>query len=123
MLFDNFPNIFDSDLKEFFNYIPSEEKKNIDYEVLSRQILIPSKKSFSFLHKYNDLYDFRINLLFKNINLNNVKLQQINFLKDLINGFEVYKKIKKPKNELNYKAEDLYLILLGNSNKTVNDIF
>ena len=34
MLFDSFPNIFDSGLKEFFNYIASEEKKNIDYEVL-----------------------------------------------------------------------------------------
>ena len=41
----------------------------------------------------------------------------------MINGFEVYKTIKKLKNELNYKAEDLYLILLGNPNKTVNDIF
>ena len=40
-----------------------------------------------------------------------------------MNGFNVYKKIKKPKNELNYKAEGLYLILLGNPNKTVNDIF
>ena len=40
-----------------------------------------------------------------------------------MNGFEVYKIIKKPKIELNYKAEDLYLLLLGNLNKTVNDIF
>ena len=40
-----------------------------------------------------------------------------------MNGFEVYKIIKKPKIELNYKAEDLYLLLLRNLNKTVNDIF
>ena len=40
-----------------------------------------------------------------------------------MNGFEVYKIIKKPKNELNYKAEYLYLILMGNPNKTVNDVF
>ena len=40
-----------------------------------------------------------------------------------MNGFEVYKKIKKPKNELNYKTENLYLILTGNTNKTVNNIF
>ena len=40
-----------------------------------------------------------------------------------MNGFEVYKTIKKPKKELNYKAEDLYLLLLGNKNKTVNNIF
>ena len=105
------------------NYIASEEKKNIDYEVLSRQILIPSKNIFSFFDEYNDLYNFWFNLLFNNINLNNVKLQQTNFLKDLMNGFEVYKTIKKPKNELNYKAEDLYLILLVNPIKTVNGIF
>ena len=49
VFFDSFPNIFDSDLKEFFNYIASEEKIYIDYEVLSRQILIPSKNIFSFL--------------------------------------------------------------------------
>ena len=40
-----------------------------------------------------------------------------------MNGFEVYKTIQKTKNELNYKAKDLYLILLGNPNKTVDDIF
>ena len=40
-----------------------------------------------------------------------------------MNGFKVYKKINKPKNELSNKAKDLYLILLGNSNKTANDIF
>ena len=68
------------------------------------------------------MYNFCFNLLFNNINLNDVKLQQTIFLKDLMNGFEVYKIIKKPKNELNYKVEDLYLILLGNLNKTVNDI-
>ena len=39
-----------------------------------------------------------------------------------MNGFEVYKTIKKSEGELNYKAKDLYLILLGNRNKTVNDI-
>ena len=57
------------------------------------------------------------------INLDEVKSQQINFLKDLMNRFEVYKITKNPKNELNYEAKNLYLILLGNSNKTVNDIF
>ena len=40
-----------------------------------------------------------------------------------MNGFEVYKTIQKWKNELKYKAKDLYLILLGNPNKTANDIF
>ena len=42
---------------------------------------------------------------------------------NLMNGFEVYKIIKKLKNKSNYKAEDLYLILLGNPNKTVDNIF
>ena len=40
-----------------------------------------------------------------------------------MNGFEVYKTIKKLNNELNYKAQNLYLILLENPNKTVYDTF
>ena len=40
-----------------------------------------------------------------------------------MNGFQVCKTIKKPNNELNYKSQDLYLILLENPNKTVYDIF
>ena len=39
-----------------------------------------------------------------------------------MNGFQVYKIIEKPKNESDYRAEDLYLKLLENQNKTVNDI-
>ena len=117
-----YPDIFDSDLKEFLNYIASEEEKNIDYKLLSRQILILSKNIFSFLHKYGTLYSFLIDVLVYKSS-DNVKLQQREFLKDLMNGFEVYKRIEKPKKELDYKTEDLYLILLGNPNKTVNDIF
>ena len=86
------------------------------------QILIPSKKSFSFLHEFGNLYNFWINVL-DHKSLEKVKLQQVEFLKDLMNGFEVYKTVQKSKNELNYKAKDLYLILLGNPNKTVDDIF
>ena len=104
------------------NYIASEEEKNIDYELLSRQILISSKNIFSFLHKYGNLYKFWSNL-FDKMNLDKVKLQQAEFLKGLMNGFEVYKTIKKPKKESNYKAGDLCLLLLGNKNKTVNNIF
>ena len=121
MFFESFPNIFDSDLKEFFDYIASEEE-NIDYNLFSRQILISSEKFFSF-SKYGDLYNFWFNLLLNKINLDDIKSQQIKFLKDLMNGFELYKKIKKQKNELNYKVEDLYLILLRNSKKAVYDIF
>ena len=40
-----------------------------------------------------------------------------------MNGFKVYKTTKKPKKELNYKAEDVYLLLLGNKNKTIGGIF
>ena len=75
------------------------------------------------MHKYNDLYNFWINLPNNIINLSEVELQQVEFLKDLMNGFKVYKTIKKPKKELNYKAEDLYLIFLGNPYKFVNNIF
>ena len=40
-----------------------------------------------------------------------------------MNGFKVYKKFGKSKEKLDYKAKNLYLILLGNPNKTVNNIF
>ena len=48
-LFLGYPDIFDSDLKEFFKDIASEEEENIDYELLSKQISTPSRKTFSFL--------------------------------------------------------------------------
>ena len=54
---------------------------------------------FSFLNKYGGLYNFWINVL-DHKSSDKVKLQQVEFLKDLMNGFEVYKTIKKPKNEL-----------------------
>ena len=41
-------DIFDSDLKEFFKYNASEEKKNIDYMLLSKEILTPSRNTISF---------------------------------------------------------------------------
>ena len=109
-------SIFDLDLKNFFNYIASEEKENIDYNLLSEEILTPSGDTINFLQKYGDLYNFWYSLLYASMNLNDIKLQQVKFLQDLMNGFEVYKIIKKPKNESNYKAEDLYLKLLGNLN-------
>ena len=110
-------------MKEFFNHITPEEEENIDYNLLLKQILLLSKKTFSFLQKYGDLYNFWYSLLLDSMSFDEFKLQQIKFLKDLMNGFEVYKKFKKPKNEPNYKAENLYLILLGNPKKTVGDIF
>ena len=106
-------------MNEFFKDIASEEKENIDYKLLSRRILTPSKKSFSFLQKYGDLYNFWINVLDHKSSYK-VKLQKIKFLKDLMNEFEFYKKFKKPKE---YNAEDLYLLLLRNQKYTVNDIF
>ena len=74
------------------------------------------------MYKYSVLYNFWINLL-NNINLDDVKLQQVKFLKELINRFEVYKKFKKSRKKLDYKPEDLYLLLLANQNRTVNNIF
>ena len=57
--FYGYPNIFDSDLKKFFENIASQEKDNINYKVL----ITPSKKTFSFLQKNGHLYDFLTNLL------------------------------------------------------------
>ena len=97
MLFISYSNIFDSDLKEFFKDTAFEEEKNIDYQLLSKQILISSKNMFSFLDKYGDLYTFCINLFYNKINLDDFKLQQVEFLKNLMNGFEVYKKNQETK--------------------------
>ena len=121
--FLGYPDIFDWNLKEFFNYIASGEKESIDYKLLSRQILLPSGNAFNLLNEYCDLHNFWIDLLLNNTNLDDVKSRQVKFFKNLMNEFKVYKTIKKPKGELNYKAEDLYLILLENPNKTVNGIF
>ena len=74
------------------------------------------------MHEYGSLYNFWINAL-DHKSSDKFKLQKVDFLKDLMNGFEICKIIKKPKNGLNYKAKYLYLILLGNPNKTVNNIF
>ena len=74
------------------------------------------------MQKYGDLYNFLYNVLFNSINLDDIKLQQISFLEDLMNGYEVYKNIEKTEKGVNYKAEDLYLKLFGNPNKTVDDI-
>ena len=87
--FGGFPNIFDSSLKEFFDYIASEEKENIDYNSVSKEILTPSRNTINFLQEYGYLYNFWFHLLFDRINLDDLKSQQIKFLKDLINGFEV----------------------------------
>ena len=73
------------------------------------------------MYEYNDLFDFWINLLIKYTSFNESKLQQISFLKDLMNGFKVNKKYMTSKNE--YKAEDLYIKLLGNQKYTVYNIF
>ena len=121
--FNGYPNIFDSDLKQFFNHTMSEEKLYIDYDLLSNEILIPSGNAINFFKKYGYLYNFWQSLLLNHKNLNEIKLQQIDLLEDLMNsgGFEAYQNISKPKGS-EYKAENLYLPLLGNSNETVGDI-
>ena len=100
----------------------SQEEKYIDHNLLSEELLTPSKKTFNFLKKYDDLYNFWINALLEYSNLNYIKPQQVNFLQDLMNGFEVYKNIVKPKSESDYKAGTLYLKLLTNRKKTVDDV-
>ena len=70
------------------------KKKNIDYKLLSREITTPSKMIFSFLQTHGNLYDFLTNVL-KNKSLDNARLLQVRFLDDLINGFHVYKKLRK----------------------------
>ena len=56
--FRSYGNIFDSDLEEFFKDIASEEEKYIGHKLLLKQILLLSRKTFSFLQKYGNLYNF-----------------------------------------------------------------
>ena len=116
-VFLGYPDIFDSDLKSFFENIASQGKENINYKLLSREIRKSSKKTFSFLQKHGNLYDFLNNVL-ENKSLDNIKLLQVGLLDDLMNGFSVYKKVKGANS-----ATDLYLYLPGNWRKTVYGIF
>ena len=109
-------------MKRFFNYIADQEEKYIDYNLLSNEISLPSRDVLNFCNKYRDLYNFWIDALLKYSNMNEIKSQQVNFLRDLMNGFSVYRNISKPKKKLNHETEDPYLMLLGNPNKTVDDI-
>ena len=67
------------------------------------------------MQKHGNLYDFLTNVLEKK---DNFKLLQVGFLDDLMNGFNVYKKIKEANS-----ATDLYSYLLGNPRRTVYDLF
>ena len=117
MFFLGYPDAFDSDLKKLFENFASQEKENIDYKLFSREIKTPSKNTFSFLQKHGNFYYFLTNVL-ENTSLNRVRSLQVKFLDDLMNEFNVYKKIKGANS-----ATDLYLCLLGNPNNTIYDLF
>ena len=46
-------------------------------------------------NNYDDLYDFWTDAMFKYKNYNEIVLQQVNFLKDLMNGYRVCKRFMK----------------------------
>ena len=75
------------------------------------------KRLLVFLQKHDNLYDFLTTVL-ENASLDKVRSLQVGFLDDLMNGFNVYKKIKGVNS-----AVDLYLHLLGNPKRTVYDLF
>ena len=75
-----------------------------------------------FFNKYGDLYNFWTSVLLNYTSSNDIISQQVNFLIDLMNGFNVYKNITKLKNKSDHKARDLYLKLLGNLHNNVGDI-
>ena len=114
VFFLDYPDIFDSDLKIFFENNASQEKENTDYKLLSREITTPSKKTFSFLQKHGNLYDLEYKFKPRQIRIKS----SCKFLDDLMNGFKVYKEIKRANS-----ATDLYLYLSGNLNRTVYDLF
>ena len=55
-------------------------------------------------------------MLLENTNDSKIISQQLNFLKDLMNEFDIYKNISKLKHEPDNKAGSLYLLLLENPN-------
>ena len=57
-LLKHYPGIFDLDLKNFFKYLTSEEEKNINNNLLSKEISLPSRDTFSFFGRYGDLHEF-----------------------------------------------------------------
>ena len=89
---------------EFCNHFAFQEEKHIDYNLLVEDILLPSGDVLNFFDKYRDLYSFWIDVILKHSNINDIKSQQVNFLRDLMNGFSVYKNILKPKKKLNHEA-------------------
>ena len=95
----------------------SQEKEKIDYKLISREITTSSKKTFSFLQKHDNLYDFLTNVL-ENTSSNKVRLLQVGSLYDLMNGLNVCKKVQGANSRKN-----LCLYLLGNPKRTVYDLF
>ena len=75
------------------------------------------KKTFSFFENHGNRYDFLTSVL-ENTSLNYIRSLQGKFSDDLMNGFNVYKKIKGANSVTN-----LYLYLLGNPKRTVYDLF
>ena len=69
------------------------------------------------MQKYGNLYNFLTNAV-GNTSLNNVKLLQVGFLDDLMDGFSVYRNINAANS-----ARDLYLYLLENPRISVYDLF
>ena len=69
------------------------------------------------MQKYGNLYNFLTNAV-GNTSLNNVKLLQVGFLDELMDGFSVYRNINAANS-----ARDLYLYLLENPRISVYDLF
>ena len=64
------------------------------------------------------MYEFWFALFEENIYADNIKSEQIKFLKDLMNGYKIHERFERFKH-----VEDLYLKLIANANRTVHDIF
>ena len=77
------------------------------------EISLSSRDVLNFFNKYRDLCNFWIDALLDYSNINDIKSQQVNFLRDLMNEFSIYKNISKTKKGVNYKAENFHLELLG----------
>ena len=78
-------------------------------------ISLPSGDVLNFFIKYGDFYEpiaHRICSLLEHIDRDEIISQQINFLKDLTNGFDIYVNILHKLKKSNYRIRDLYLMVL-----------
>ena len=109
-------------MKTFYKDIAFGEEKYIDYTLLLNGISLPSGDVLNFFIKYGDFYAFFYNILLEYIDRDEIISQQINFLKDLTNGYDIYVNILDKLKKSNNKIRDLYLMVLTKPDEGVDHV-